>query len=145
MLRFNRKIEYALIALVNMDDIQTQSEPVTSKSISSQFNIPSEIMGKVLQALARYGLLTSVQGVKGGYTLAKPLDQISIYEIIEAIDGSIALASCVYGSKHSCDQFGICGLQTPIEIVQNELVYFFKNISLQDLKVKYSTNSVAAG
>ncbi len=141
MLRFSKKVEYALIAMVNMDEVLPQNELVTSKSVSSQFHIPPDIMGKVLQALVRNGLLISVQGVKGGYTISRPLDKISILEIIEAIDGTVSLMSCAGDSYLSCDQAGLCGIQTPMEIIQNELAGFFERISLQDIKNKYNNTS----
>lgn len=137
MLRFSKKVEYALIALVNMDEVHPQNELVTSKSVSTQFHIPPDIMGKVLQALVKRGLLISVQGVKGGYTISRPLDKINILEIIEAIDGAVSLMSCAHADALSCDQSGVCGIRTPMEIIQNELAIFFKRISLQDIKDKY--------
>lgn len=136
MLRFSKKVEYALIALVNMETEMAPDHLVTAKSLSSQFNIPPEVMGKVLQALVRNGLMLSVQGVKGGYTISRALEKISILEIIEAIDGPIALAPCSADNEYDCDQYGYCGIQTPLDIIQNELALFFKRISVLDVKNK---------
>lgn len=136
MLRFNKKVEYALIALVNMEPGMEQISPVTSKSLSVKFNIPPEVMGKVLQALARNGILSSVQGMRGGYVLSRPIDDINVLEVIEAIDGAVALASCVYSPQADCDQYGYCGIQTPVQMIQNELISFFKKITMQDVKEK---------
>ena len=113
MLKFSKKVEYALIAMVNMDEVMGQGELVTAKSLSGKFNIPPDIMGKVLQALVRNDLLVSVQGVKGGYTISRSLDRITVLEIIEAIDGSISLTSCIKDEQGLCSQFEYCGIQHP--------------------------------
>jgi len=140
MMRFSKKVEYALIAMVNMGDAGADVELYTSKSLSEQFNIPPEVMGKVLQALVRSGLLLSVQGVKGGYTISRPLDKINVLELIEAVDGRMMLASCGTNPPESCAQYGYCGIQTPVEIIQEKLEEFFTNISLLDIKNKYNRN-----
>lgn len=141
MMRFSKKVEYALIALVNMGDAALRDELCTSKSLSAQFNIPPEVMGKVLQALVRNGLLLSVQGVKGGYTISRPLEKINVLEIIEAMDGRMKLASCGINPPESCAQYGYCGIETPVEIIQGKLVELFTEISLLDIKNKYNRNA----
>ena len=144
MLRFSKKVEYALIALVNMETEMAPDHLVTAKSLSTQFKIPPEVMGKVLQALVRKRLMLSVQGVKGGYTISRALDKISVLEIIEAIDGNIALSPCSADVDYECDQYGYCGLQTPLDIIQTELALFFKRISVLDVKNKSSLFNNAA-
>ncbi len=138
MMRFSKKVEYALIAMVNMG---SGAELYTSKSLSEQFNIPPEVMGKVLQALVRSGLLMSVQGVKGGYTISRPLNKINVLELIEAVDGRVKLASCGTNPPESCAQYGYCGIQTPVEIIQEKLIGFFKAITLLDIKNTYNKNA----
>jgi len=141
MMRFSKKVEYALIAMVSMDDKGQANTLYTSKSLSEQNNIPPEIMGKVLQALVRNGLLQSVQGVKGGYAISRPLNKINVLELIEAVDGKMMLASCGTNPPESCAQYGYCGIQTPVEIIQEKLEAFFSQISLLDIKNKYTTNA----
>ena len=134
MLKFSKKVEYALITMVHMDTMFAHGEVASAKSLSGKFNIPPEIMGKVLQTLVRKGLMHSVQGVKGGYTISRTLDKITVLQIIEAIEGDISLAPCIKDVEGACSQYDYCGIQTPIGIIQNELVSFFKKISLMDIK-----------
>ena len=138
MLKLNKKVEYALIALVEMDTTDNQMELVTAKSLAERFHIPSEILGKVLQLMVKTGLLFSVQGVKGGYTLARPLSEISILQLINAIEGEIALASCLHDDAEKCAQYDYCTIRTPLEVVQSELEDFFSRITVQDIKRKYN-------
>lgn len=140
MLRFSKKVEYALIALVEMDHNGKPAELVTAKSLAEQFHIPSEILGKVLQAMVKSGFLFSVQGVKGGYTLARSLSDISVLQLINAIDGAIALTSCLHEETSGCAQYDYCTIRTPMEVVQNQLEDFFKKITVMDIKQKYNNN-----
>lgn len=139
MLRFSKKVEYALIALMDLADSHADN-PVTAKTVAGHYQIPYELLGKVMQALTKSGLLISVQGVKGGYVLGKSPDKISIRQVIEILEGPISITSC--GGLHSidhrdCDLLSTCTIKSPMEIIQNELDNYFSNITLQDLKSKY--------
>ena len=136
MLKFSKKVEYALIAIFEMAD-NSSNEPVTAKSIARQFHIPQELLGKVLQTLAKKGILDSIQGVKGGYTLGHSLDTIKILNVVEAIDGPIALIACNSGNFCDCEQMIKCNIKTPMEMIQYELIRFFNEISLQELKTRH--------
>jgi len=140
---FSKKVEYALIALVEMDNGGGNVELITAKSLAEQFHIPTEIMGKVLQTLVKGGLLFSVQGVKGGYTLARSLGKISVLELINSVDGEIGITSCINDSTGNCAQYEYCTIRTPMEVVQNELEDFFNKISVLDIKNKYAGKVLA--
>ena len=127
MLRMSKKVEYAIIAMVDMAD-RNEVELVTTKEIAKLYNIPPQILGKVLQALSKKGLIESIQGVRGGYRANKMWNKITIASIIETIDGPIDLLPC------SCDQLSVCNIKTPMKILQDELREFFRGITLYDIK-----------
>ncbi len=136
MLRLSKKVEYALIAMVEMTD-HIDSELITTKEIAKQYHIPLEILGKVLQALSKKGLIESIQGMHGGYRANHMWNEITIASIIETIDGPIDLMSCGNGNFCDCDQISVCNIKIPMEILQNELRAFFNNITLKDIKQSY--------
>ena len=133
MMRFSKKVEYALIAMVEMAKQSGYSELVTARSLSKEYRIPPEILSKVLQKLTRIGLLQSVQGIKGGYTLAKPVDQINLLEVVESIDGPLRLVACNTGRPCDCEQFLFCNIQTPMQYIQDEFAQLLRTITLKDL------------
>jgi Rrf2 family transcriptional regulator, iron-sulfur cluster assembly transcription factor len=93
---FSRQCEYALQAVIYL----AQKKPgtlTTIKEISSHLNIPFHFLGKIFQKLSHKGLLNSMKGVSGGFWLAKPSDEIFLFDIIEAIDGKEVLDCCVMG------------------------------------------------
>jgi len=134
MLKFNRKTEYALIAMLYMAQ-KTAGELTTARELSDKFKISLELIGKILQQLTRSGLISSVQGVKGGYQLAQSIDDIFISKIIISIEGPIQLTNCG-GDKNSsnCDRTESCIIREPVKNIQNELVQFFDRISLRDMQ-----------
>jgi len=133
MLKFSKKLEYALISIFEMSD-RNSNDPVTTKTIAEHYDIPVEILGKVLQTLSKNRLITSIQGVKGGYTLNQSLDKLKVLQVVEAIEGPISLTACGSENTCSCDQIIKCNIRTPMEMIQSELVQFFNGISLEELR-----------
>lgn len=127
MLRFGRKTEYALIAVLHMGE--RPGCLASSREISGRYHIPPEILGKVLQALARAGLLEAVHGARGGYRLVRPLAEISLGEVIEAIEGPVRMAPCT-GDHHDCSQQPTCNIQSPVSQLQAALTHFLHQVSL---------------
>ncbi len=136
MLKISKKTEYAIIALVDMT-MNGNETLVTAKDLSDRYHIPREILGKVLQSLAKSNLIDSKQGVKGGYQLVVPLDAINIKKVIESVDGPIKLIDCTLEDKSNCGQIEYCNIKNPMEFIQNELVRFFDGITLRDFKDKH--------
>jgi len=133
MLRISKKTEYAIIALVDMAG-NGGNQLVTAKDLSERYNIPRDILGKVLQSLAKKNLIESHQGVKGGYQLLVPLVEININKVITAVDGPIQLVDCAVDDACHCGQIDYCNIKNPMEFIQHELNRFFDNITLQDFK-----------
>ena len=78
-------------------------------------------MAKVLQRLARSGLLTSHQGTRGGYTLSKPTASISVADIIQAIDGPLTVTACSTEDEQ-CEQFTKCNVRDPLWRIKDRIL-----------------------
>ena len=130
MIKLSKKVEYGLISVLFIDS-NDGSEPVTCRQISDKYSLPYELTGKVLQSLKKAEIVSSVQGVKGGYSLNRALDDVSIGELIESIDGPFMLAPCVGSSEDcQCERETMCNIKTPVHHLQNLLYNFTYNISL---------------
>lgn len=135
MLKLSKKVEYALISLLHISERQPE-ELTTARELSEFYNIPQELLGKVLQRLSRAGYICSIQGVKGGYFLEQPLERLSVDQIIQVVDGPIKIVNCVEKeiTDCSCRQKEFCIIRNPMDIIQQKLENFFKMISLQEIK-----------
>ena len=136
MLKLSKKTEYAIIALMAMTNGKND-KLYTSKELSQRYNIPPEIMGKVMQSLAKNDLIISHQGVKGGYQLSGDLSDINIISVITAVEGPLKVVDCVAVDDCECNQLSSCNIKGPMEMIQSELYDFLGNISLKSLKDKY--------
>lgn len=139
MLKFSKKVEYALISMLYMANRQ-DGQLTSARELSEKFNLPQEIAGKVLQKLARHNCISSVQGVKGGYQLIQPPEEINLTTVIKAVDGPVRLVNCVTDKDNcGCDQFAFCNMRNPMELLQSRLVQFFDAITLADLQAEQSS------
>jgi Rrf2 family protein len=95
-LLFSRQCEYALQAVVYLA-LKKEGERISIKELTKRLDIPYHFLGKILQGLTRKGLLTSVKGPHGGFALAMPAEKITLFQIVEAIDGAGFSHNCVMG------------------------------------------------
>jgi len=141
MLHFNRKTEYAILAIEHM--VRKESHPrsydaqVTStREVSEAYHIPYPLLAKVLQKLAAKGLVKAVHGTKGGYVLAKRPTDITIAHIVEIFDGPIAVAECFKEEKITCPQWDGCLIKDPFYELNNKIFTLLTQTTLADLAVK---------
>jgi Rrf2 family transcriptional regulator, iron-sulfur cluster assembly transcription factor len=93
---FSRQCEYALQAVLYIAEKGTNGY-TDIKEISNKLEIPHHFLAKILQNLSREGLLRSQKGPSGGFSLNRELDDITLYHIVEAIDGKAFVTDCVLG------------------------------------------------
>ena len=83
MLNINKSIEYSLIAIKHIKSKSNKS--CSTKEIANQYNIPKELLAKILQRLSKCGYLNSTRGTNGGYSLNKNLERINLIDFIEQL------------------------------------------------------------
>ena len=133
MLQLSKKVEYGLIALRHMA-MHQQGEVFTAKEIARIYDIPYELLAKVLQKLARTGTIVSIQGVKGGYMLAKKASELPISKIIRIIEGEKPMiAECYVDGPDSCSIFDNCSIRRPLGKVQRNLNVLFDKMTIQEI------------
>jgi Rrf2 family protein len=104
----------------------------SAKDIAEAYHIPPQLLAKILQTLAKAGLLVSHAGTYGGYALARPASQISAFEVIRAIDGPLFITSCI--TIHgACDLAGHCTIKEPLRKVNDSIKALLSAIRLSDL------------
>ena len=131
MLRLSKKADYALIAMKHL--ARTAGAPSTSaREIAEQYDIPIELLAKVLQRLVRTGLLASTQGTRGGYTLSRPPKSISVADVIQAIDGPFTVTACST-EKHDCEQYSKCSVRDPLWQIRERIVATLGTVTLSEM------------
>lgn len=133
MLCLTKATDYAILALSYLD-ARPEAAVVSTKEIAENYAIPAELLAKVLQRLSRHGLVTAHQGRGGGYSLARTTDSVSVTEVVEAVEGPIAIAACLKeGGEVLCDQFNHCTIRSPVAHIQDMVVALFSTITVAQI------------
>lgn len=134
MLRLSKKADYALMAMKHL--AQKGGAPTTSaREIAEQYDIPIELLAKVLQRLVRTGLLASTQGTRGGYVLSRPSSSISVADVIEAIDGPFTVTACS-SEKNDCEQFAKCSIRDPLWQIRERIAAALGTVTLAEMALE---------
>jgi Rrf2 family protein len=140
MLRLSKKADYALIAMKHLA-LRSDRGLVGSSSareIAELYGIPIELMAKVLQRLVRRGLLASHQGTHGGYHLARRPAQISVADVIQAIDGPVTVTACSTDDGQ-CEQFAKCNVRDPLWRLRERILAALDECTIAELAAEPGT------
>ena len=140
MLRLTKKADYGLMALkylAEQAELRSAAQgdkgiAQSAKDIAEAYHIPPQLLAKILQTLAKGGILLSHAGTNGGYSLARPAKDISAFEVIRAIDGPLFITSCI--TIHgTCDLAGHCTIKEPLRKVNDSIKDLLNGIRISDL------------
>lgn len=131
MLRFSKKADYALIALKDLASRPPGSSS-SAREIAGRYDIPVELMAKVLQRLVRTGIVASHQGTRGGYHLARAATRISVADVICAIDGPVLVTACS-DEDESCEQYAKCSVRDPLWRLKDRIVESLASFTVNEL------------
>jgi FeS assembly SUF system regulator len=131
MLKLSKKADYALIAvrhLATHRGVRSQS----ASDIAEACGISAPLLAKVLQRLAKHGLVTARHGSSGGYQLARHPKDISAFEVVSAVDGPLMITSCVT-SHGDCYQSNTCTVREPLRKVNESILQVLRAVSISQM------------
>jgi Rrf2 family protein len=131
MLRLSKKADYALIAMKHLAQ-RPEGGSASAREIAEAYDIPLELLAKVLQRLVRARLLVSVQGTRGGYRLARPAHTIAVADVIQGVDGPVAVTACST-DDHNCDQYSKCSIRDPLWKIRSRILDALNTVSVAEL------------
>ena len=130
MLRFTKRADYGLMA-IHYIAVNDGLGAVSAKKIAEEFQIPPELLAKILQRLAKRRLIVSQNGPKGGSVLSRQPDAITVGEVVRALEGPISIVSCL---DHSgCPQELRCNLRRPVQKLQAAISQMLDTMTLAEL------------
>lgn len=131
MLKLSKKADYALIALRHLAKHYGRGSS-SAADIADSYRVSAPLMAKVLQRLARHGLVVASYGANGGYTLARDPQAISALEAINAIDGPLSITGCV--TNHGeCDAMSTCTVREPLRRVNDTILQVLGKVTLSEI------------
>jgi len=130
-LLFSKPCEYALQAVAFLA-LKPRGEMTSIKELTERFEIPYHFLAKILQRLARKGLLVSLKGPKGGFALAMSPKEITLFHIVEAVDGLAFMNTCVLGFAE-CGGSHPCAVHDKWEAARGQIYAMLVNKNIEEI------------
>lgn len=143
-MKFSAKGEYGVRAIIDIA-IFGDKAPVQVKEISRRQGIPERFLEQVMASLKRSGLVESVRGAQGGYFLSRDQADISLTDIIEAVEGPLEVMSCASGKSTRCKELELCALRDVWSDVRDSILVALNSVSLEDMCDRTRNKIKAAG
>lgn len=129
----SKRADYSLMAIQHLAAV-SDGGFLSAREIAAEHRIPPALMAKLLQKLARKGLVASHHGTKGGYQIARSPSDITLWDVIDAIEGPLCFIECLDPGKKDCPQFPTCTVQRPLSAVHRRITALLEATTLVDLR-----------
>ncbi|KPK61217.1 MAG: hypothetical protein AMJ59_01875 [Gammaproteobacteria bacterium SG8_31] len=130
MLRMSKLTDYATVILAHLS--HSNGELHAAADVAARTGLGVATASKLLKLLARAGLVTSVRGAQGGYQLARPADEISAADVIDALEGPVAITACS-SADVQCELESVCQVSTAWQRINGAIRLALKDVSLAQL------------
>jgi len=131
MLKLSKKIEYGILAVQYM--ASKPDDLVRAKEISEKMNLSFDFLAKTLQTLNKNGLISSQQGVHGGYKLSKNVSDMTLTDVIMSLEEKTSIVDCMAPGETDCNRSEGCSLKHPIHLLQQKIDKLFDSITISEL------------
>lgn len=131
MMKLSKKADYGLIALKHLAT-HNDGTSFSASDIAEGYRMSTPLMAKVLQKLAKGGLVAARHGSSGGYTLARHPSAITALDVIRVIDGPLFITSCVT-SHGECDVRTTCSIREPLRRVNDSIIDVLAKVTISQI------------
>ncbi len=136
MIRITRLTDYGIVLLSRFAGAE-QGAVLSARELSSETGVPLPTTSKILKTLTRAGLLTSHRGTQGGYSLARPPEEVTVSDVIGALEGPIALTDCSGEADGTCDIELTCPVRTNWQRITDAIREALEAIPLTEMTVSF--------
>ncbi len=130
-MQFTKAEDYGLHGIIYLAS-QPEGKITPLSEISEEQQVPEKFLAKIFQNLSKAGLIKSHRGVKGGFTLNKTADSITVIEVLESIQGPYFIAKCLADDK-LCKKSNMCSVRMLLQATQDSILEVFKGHTIADL------------
>lgn len=131
MVRLSRLADYGVLLLTHMAQQPERLFSTTDLSSDTRLAVPT--ISKILQVLNRDGLVASHRGVRGGYGLSRSPDHITVAQIVQALEGGVAMTDCVEGAPGECELEDVCRVRTNWQAINTAILDALQRVTLAEM------------
>ena len=131
MLRISKLTDYGIVLLARFAQVPPATT-LNAREMSEETALPLPVVSKMLKTLAGADLLRSQRGAKGGYQLVRDPEHVNVAELLEALEGGVALMDCAAGPGH-CDQEERCTVREPWQRINRAVLEALRDVTLAEL------------
>ncbi len=140
MIRISKLADYAVVILAEM---ARDPAVLSATALAAATGLSETTVAKVLKTLSGKDLLNATRGAAGGYELARPADQMTMRDIIEAMDGPIGIVDCAEESRSECQLTDSCKMKSNWALVNDTIRGSLAHITLADMMQARCNNKIA--
>ena len=129
MLKFSKKIDYGLILL---SKLRHEPSASSAREIAERYRLPAPMVANILKQLTVAGILTSTRGAQGGYELARDPAEISLADVVRALEGPFSLVDCT-SEEATCKFSALCPTHDPIQTVHRKFLEFMDGSKINEI------------
>lgn len=143
MIRMTKQADYGIVLMTWL--ARQEDRLVTASELATAVQLPLPTVSKILKLLGRAELLVSHRGVKGGYCLERASDEITVADIITALDGPIAITECIDDTPGECSQESFCGVRGNWQRINHAIRHALEEITLAEMTHPIGAELVTLG
>ena len=130
MMKVSKLADYAVVVVATLGN---KAERMNAAGIAKSSGLPEPTVAKVLKLLAKAGVVVSTQGPRGGYELGRAAEDITVLEVVKAVDGPISVVACVGAAEEDCDYETCCPVKGRWGAVNGAIHSALENVTLADM------------
>jgi Rrf2 family protein len=139
MIRFSKMADYGVLLLGHF--AQAGEVLTSSSALAETYHQPRPVVANLLKEFCRAGLLESRRGLHGGYRLARSPSEISLLDVLCAVDGPVQLIDCAIEELQACGYEDVCPSRSPMRQVHRRIVDFLGGITLAEMMERHTEST----
>lgn len=139
MFKFSKKVDYSVLLITEL--VRRGDQVTSAANLADKFGLSPDFVANLMKNLSRKGLIRSTRGKNGGYNLVISPDQITLKDLVQAVDGPVAVIGCTDEDHSICKVYHICGSRAKMMDVSRQINQILESTNLGEI-VRANTNEI---
>ena len=140
-MKLSTKGRYGLKAIFELALKEEENLPLSLKYIADKNGLSEQYLEQIFAILKKSGLVKSVRGAQGGYYLSKPSSQITVGQVLRALEGPMAPSDCVLEEDADCENSDFCVTKVVWQRIKDSVDSVIDSVTLKDMVLDYKLKS----